>query len=85
MILYIIDKLCYGLSCNLKKHTLVSFFKDSNCTCPSNSCNFDRLRKTHSCMFTPNEKPYYYGYKSYTVCIKKGQHLTFMNIRFVLQ
>ena len=33
------------------KHTLVSFSKTSNCTRPSDWCNFDRLWKTHSCMF----------------------------------
>ena len=54
--IYIINKyiIVYGFSCNLEKHTLVRFSKTSNCTRPSDSCNFDRLWKTHSCMFYPN-------------------------------
>ena len=33
----------YVFSCNLEKHTLVSFSKTSNCTRPSDSCNFHSL------------------------------------------
>jgi hypothetical protein len=37
-----------------KKQALVSFPKTLNNTRPSNSCYFDALWKTHSCMFYPN-------------------------------
>ena len=51
------------------KHTLVRFSKTSNCTCPSDSSKFDRLWKTHSCMFffKLHSKPYndIYRYKGW--------------------
>ena len=37
---------------NYKKHTLVSFSKISNCTRPSDSCNFDRYNSlARACFF----------------------------------
>jgi hypothetical protein len=47
--MYIINK--YGFSCNLKKHTLVSFSETSNSTRPSDSCNFDSFWKLTRAVF----------------------------------
>ena len=57
----------HGFSCNLKKHTLVSFSKTSNCTRPSAraiSLVFEKL--TRADVFSKlHSKTYYYLYKQY--------------------
>ena len=60
----------------IKKHALVSFSITSNSTRPSDSCYFDSLWKTHSCVFSPPQfalKPYAITYTNIELllCISK--------------